>query len=223
MFLVGIAGGSGSGKTTFAKKILTQLQGEFPESVSRVALLHQDSYYRASHPPHLQVNGEPNFDHPEAFDFKLLKEHLQRLKNGQAIEAPLYDFRTCSRLPETETVGPCDAILMEGIYTLWDAEIRSLFDVKVFLHVEADIRFIRRLHRDVRERGRTLDGIIRQYYDTVRPMHHEFLDPTRQYADLVVGEETDIAAEVLSARLAQQLRHASRVGQATEAVQELRA
>ncbi len=223
MFLIGIAGGSGSGKTTFAKKILKELQREFPEAASRVALLHQDSYYLPSHPAHLNVNGEPNFDHPEAFDFKLLKEHLQKLKSGQRIEAPLYDFRTCSRQAETEPVGPCEAILMEGIYTLWDAEIRPLFDVKVFLHVEADIRFIRRLHRDVRERGRTLDGIIRQYYDTVRPMHHEFLDPTRQYADLVVGEETDIAAEVLAARLAQQLRQAARVREDLERLQGLRA
>jgi len=92
---------------------------------------------------------------------------------------------------------------MEGIFTLWDSEIRNLFDVKVYLHVESDIRFIRRLHRDVRERGRTLDSIIRQYYDTVRPMHHEYLEPTRQYADLVVGEETDIASEILAARVRQ--------------------
>ena len=144
--------------------------------------------------------------HPAAFDWALLKSQLIRLKAGEAAAIPKYDFRTSSRLDETQPIGPCKAILVEGIYTLWDAEIRDLFDLRVFLHVEADIRFIRRLHRDVRERGRTLDSIIRQYYDTVRPMHHEFLEPTKQYADLVVGEETDIAAQVISARIDQLLR-----------------
>lgn len=197
MFLVGIAGGSGSGKTTFAKKVILRV------SDPTVALLHMDSYYLPAPPAHLRVHGEPNFDHPEAFDWALLKEHLMRLKNGEQVAVPVYDFRTSRRQKETELVGPCRTVLMEGIYTLWDAEIRNLFDLKVYLHVEADIRFIRRLHRDVRERGRTLDGIIRQYYDTVRPMHHEFLEPTRQYADLAVGEETDIAADVLAARVVQ--------------------
>jgi uridine kinase len=153
------------------------------------------------------VHGEPNFDHPDAFDWELLREHLTRLRAGEAVDVPVYDFKISRRLAETHRVGPCRTLIMEGIFTLWDSEIRSLFDVKVFLNVDADIRFIRRLHRDVRERGRTLDGIIRQYYDTVRPMHHEFLDPTRQYADLVIGEETDIAAQILAAKVA---RHADR-------------
>jgi uridine kinase len=102
--------------------------------------------------------------------------------------------------------------MVEGIYALWDADIRALFDLKVYLHVDADIRFIRRLHRDVRERGRTLDGIIRQYYDSVRPMHHEFLEPTRSYADLIVGEETDIGAEVIAARVREQVLRAAQDG-----------
>jgi uridine kinase len=198
MFLVGIAGGSGSGKTTFAKKILQKLDPNLTESI---ALLHQDSYYLPSPPQALKVNGEGNFDHPHAFDWELLKEHLAGLKRGERVSAPIYDFRNNRRTVETESVGPCRAILMEGIFTLWDAEIRNLFDLKIYLNVEADIRFIRRLHRDVRERGRTLDNIIRQYYDTVRPMHREYLEPTRQYADLVVGEESDIAAEVVAARV----------------------
>ena len=200
MYLVGIAGGSGSGKTTFAKKVL-QLSAEEGDAAGSVVLLHQDSYYLPSPPSSLKVHGENNFDHPGAFDWALLKEHLKRLKAGEQVAVPVYDYRTSCRTEETELVGPCKTILMEGIYTLWDAEIRNLFDVKVYLHVEADIRFIRRLHRDVRERGRSLDSIIRQYYDTVRPMHHEFLEPTRQYADLVVGEETDISADVLAARV----------------------
>lgn len=198
MFLIGIAGGSGSGKTTFAKKILQKIQ---PSLHSQVALLHQDSYYLPTPAPHIRVHGEPNFDHPEAFDWELLRAHLRSLKNGDEIAAPVYSFKTNRRSDEVEKVGPCKTILMEGIFTLWDQEIRNLFDLKIYLHVEADIRFIRRLHRDVRERGRGLDGIIRQYYDTVRPMHHEFLEPTRQYADIVVGEETDIAADVIAARV----------------------
>ncbi|HAR43149.1 MAG TPA: uridine kinase [Bdellovibrionales bacterium] len=197
MFLVGIAGGSGSGKTTFAHKVIKRV------SDPTVVLLHQDSYYLPGLPSHLRVHGEPNFDHPDAFDWSLLKDHLSRLKAGEQVAAPIYDFRTSRRLPETQVIGPCKTILMEGIYTLWDAEIRNLFDVKIYLHVESDIRFIRRLHRDVRERNRTLDSIIRQYYDTVRPMHHEFLEHTKQYADLVVGEETDIAAEVVAAQVKQ--------------------
>lgn len=198
MFLVGIAGGSGSGKTTFAKKILQRV----PKILgNQVALLHQDSYYLPSPPSHLRVHGESNFDHPDAFDWALLKDHLARLKQGEQVATPVYDFRTNRRTLETILVGPCKTVLMEGIFTLWDAEIRNLFDLKVYLNVEADIRFIRRLHRDVRERGRTLDNIIRQYYDTVRPMHHEYLDPTKQYADIVVGEETDVAAGVVAARV----------------------
>jgi uridine kinase len=202
MFLVGIAGGSGSGKTTFAQKVVRRV------SDPRVVVLHQDSYYLPSPPAGLRVHGEPNFDHPDAFDWELLKEHLQALKRGESIRVPNYDYKISRRTAETVEVGPCQAILMEGIFTLWDADIRNLFDLKIFLHVEADIRFIRRLYRDVRERGRTLDGIIRQYYDSVRPMHHEFLEPTRQYADLVVGEETDIASEVIAARVAQRVNGA---------------
>jgi uridine kinase len=198
MLLVGIAGGSGSGKTTFARKVIQRVADP------SVALLHQDSYYQASPSHHLRVHGEPNFDHPDAFDWPLLKDHLKRLKAGEQVATPVYDFNTSSRSADrTELVGPCKTILVEGIFTLWDSDIRDLFDIKVYLHVEADIRFIRRLHRDVRERSRSLDSIIRQYYDTVRPMHHEYLEPTRQYADLVVGEETDIAAEVLAARVKQ--------------------
>ncbi len=168
-----------------------------------LALLHQDSYYLATPPSHIRVHGEPNFDHPDAFDWPLLREHLEALKAGKQVEVPIYDYKISRRTSQTEKVGPCKTVLVEGIFALWDNGIRSLFDARVYLNVEADIRFIRRLHRDVRERGRTLDGIIRQYYDTVRPMHHEFLEPTRQYADLIVGEETDIAADMLAARIRQ--------------------
>ena len=197
MFLVGIAGGSGSGKTTFAKKIIQR--ADHPD----VALIHMDSYYLHELPRSLQVHGEPNFDHPEAFDWNLMRAHLELLKDGKSIECPIYDYKLSRRTGNTETVGPCKVILLEGLYTLWDVTVRNLFDMKLFLHVDADIRFIRRLHRDVRERGRTLDGIIRQYYDSVRPMHREFLESTKQFADLIVGEETDLPADVIAARIKQ--------------------
>ena len=204
--MLGIAGGSGSGKTTFVKKILKQMGEPFDQEL---VLLHQDSYYLPSPPSHLKIHGEPNFDHPEAFDWGLLRDHIQKLRQGHSVSVPVYDYKESRRTDETILVGPGSAILVEGIFTLWDQQTRDLFDVKIYLHVDADIRFIRRLYRDVRERARTLDGIIRQYYDTVRPMHHEFLEPTRQYADIVVGEETDIAAEVVAARIQQILKEST--------------
>ena len=198
-YFVGIAGGSGSGKTTFSKKILQHL------SSPDIAIIQQDSYYLSSPPEKLKIHGEPNFDHPESFDWTLLKNNLNLLKNGKSAAVPVYDFHISRRTKETVRIGPCQIVLFEGIFALWDPEIRSFFDVKLFLHVDADIRFIRRLHRDVRERGRTMDSIIRQYYDTVRPMHHKYLEPTQQYADIIVGEETDLAAEIIAAKISQVL------------------
>ena len=195
MYLIGIAGGSGSGKTTFARKVMQRV------SNPNVILLSQDSYYLSAPPAHLRVHGEMNFDHPEAFDWPLLRDHLTRLKSGESVPVPIYDYKTNRRTNEFHEAGPATVVILEGIYTLWDEELRSLFDTKVYLHVEADIRFIRRLHRDVKDRGRTHDEIIRRYYDTVRPMHQLHLDPTRKYADMIVGEENDIAADLLSARV----------------------
>lgn len=200
MYIVGIAGGSGSGKTTFAQKILNSVGSP------NVVILHQDSYYLPVPPEHLQVHGEGNFDHPDAFDWPLLRAHLKTLKEGGIISVPVYDYKISRRTSEVELIGPCQVVLLEGIYSLWDETIRDLFDVKVYLHVDADIRFIRRLHRDVRERGRTLDGIIRQYYDTVRPMYRNYLEPTQQFANVVVGEETDIAAQMVAAQVERWLK-----------------
>lgn len=195
MFLIGIAGGSGSGKTTFAQKVV-KLVGS-----NEVLHLHQDSYYLPSQPKDQFVRGKPNFDHPDAFDWPLLRSQLRAIKDHHQVSAPLYDFVTSTRRSETELVGPAKICVFDGIYALWDEEIRSMMDLKIFLHVDADIRFIRRLHRDVKERGRTLDSIISQYYDTVRPMHRQYLEPTSQFADLTVGEETDVPAEVVASKL----------------------
>jgi uridine kinase len=195
MYLIGIAGGSGSGKTTFARKIIQKINDP------SVVLISQDSYYLPSLPSDLKTQTETNFDHPAAFDWPLLRDHLAHLRAGEPVAVPVYDYKTGRRTSETLLTGRARVVILEGIYALWDEEIRNLLDLKVYLNVEADIRFIRRLHRDVKERGRTHDEIIRRYYDTVRPMHVLYLEPTRKYADIVVGEETDIAADVLTARI----------------------
>lgn len=196
IFLIGIAGGSGSGKTTFAKKVM--------KGISNLdsSLLHMDSYYLPTQPKsNYTSSGKPNFDHPNAFDWELLRQHLTDLKHGKQIKCPIYDFKNSGRTDEYETVGPCKVVLFEGIFALYDQEIRDLLDIKCYLHVDSDIRFTRRLHRDVKERGRSLESVIAQYYDTVRPMYQKYLDPQRQYADFTVGEETDVASLILSARI----------------------
>ncbi len=197
IFLIGIAGGSGSGKTTFANKVMKAVNHEHS------SLLHMDSYYLPTVP---KVNGKANFDHPDAFDWDLLRQHLGQLKQGISVDCPVYDFSTSTRSQEIETLGPCRVVLFEGIFSLYDQEIRDLLDIKCFLHVDSDIRFTRRLHRDVKERGRSLESVISQYYDTVRPMYQRYLDPQKQYADFTVGEETDVAAQILAAQIMDFLR-----------------
>ena len=201
MHIISICGGSGSGKTTFADKVRKSVDQE-------VSVLHMDSYYLPKLPKDLKTpSGRPNFDHPDAFDWDLLKEHLELLKKGKAVKSPHYDFKKNARLKTFSLVNPTKVILFEGIFSLYREDIRKMCDITAFLHVEADIRFIRRLHRDVEERGRSLDSVITQYYETVRPMYQKYLDPQRQYANFIVGEETDIAASILSAKV-NQLVHA---------------
>ncbi len=193
--IIGVAGGSGSGKTTFAKKLIKLVE-------TPITLFHMDSYYLPEQPSkHFTKSGKPNFDHPEAFDWELLRTHLTQLKNGEDVQSPVYDFKTSSRNGETETTKATGVVIFEGIFTLFDSEIRNLLNIKCFLHVDSDIRFTRRLNRDVQERGRSLESIIDQYYETVRPMHQKFLEPQKQFADFVVGEETDVAAEILAAKI----------------------
>ncbi len=196
MKIIGIAGGSGSGKTTFANKIIDLVKSD------KLSVLHMDSYYLHDQPKHLETKSErPNFDHPHSFDWDLLRRHLMQLKNGQSIESPVYDFKTNSRTEEVEVVNAERVILFEGIFSLFDKEIREMLDIKCFLHVDADIRFTRRLHRDVNERGRSLESVISQYYETVRPMYLKYLEPQKQFADFTVGEETDVAADIMAAKI----------------------
>lgn len=196
MYLVGIAGGSGSGKTTFAKKVLKGA-GE-----SLLSVLHMDSYYLHSPPKEIYTKSDkPNFDHPHSFDWELLRQHIESLKSGNAVESPVYDFKTNSRTDQTQLIEPNKVLIFEGIFALFDQQIRENLDIKCFLHVDADIRFTRRLHRDVNERGRSLESVISQYYETVRPMYQKYLEPQKQFADFTVGEETSVAATILAARL----------------------
>ncbi len=211
-FVIGIAGGSGSGKTTLARLIMERIG---PESI---AFLPHDAYYRDfSHLPpeeRLQVN----YDHPNTLETELLIEHIRALKAGKAVDRPLYDFTTHARRPETVRVEPRPILLVEGILVLAEPALRRLFDLKLYVDTDPDIRFIRRLQRDVRERGRTPEMVIEQYMRTVRPMHLEFVEPSKRYADLIVPEGglNTVALEVIVARIRDRIA-AARAEDATRA------
>jgi len=178
--IVGIAGGSGSGKTTIVSRIT--------EIVREYAFVAQDNYYRsAEYVTNLTITGF-NFDHPDAFDNELLNEHLRALKAGKPIEMPQYDFVHHRRRPETVLVEPKRLVILEGIMIFFDRRIRDLIDLKLYVDTPDDIRFIRRLRRDISERGRTVDSVIEQYTEKVRPGHYEFVEPTKVYADLIIPE-----------------------------------
>lgn len=177
--VVGIAGGTGSGKTTLANKLMETFSGH-------AILINQDSYYRdLSHMTQAERKKQ-NFDHPAAIDFELLKTHLSLLKNGQSIQVPTYDFHTDTRTGDFVTVEPADIIILEGILIFAVAEIRDLCDLKIFVETDDDIRLLRRIERDMRERGRDLKSIHDQYMATVKPMHDAYVEPSKQYADLIM-------------------------------------
>ena len=196
MKIVGIAGGSGSGKTTVVSRI-TEIVRDF-------ALVAQDNYYKSAENITNTNITEFNFDHPDAFDSDLLAEQLGALKAGRAIRMPQYDFVRNRRTEETVLVEPRPLVILEGIMIYAEARIRSLIDLKLFVDTPDDIRFIRRLRRDIRERGRTVDSVIEQYVEKVRPGHYEFVEPTKGFADLIIpeGGHNDRAMEVLIAFLA---------------------
>jgi len=180
--VIGFAGGSGSGKTTVAQEILQRVGPD------RIAYIQHDSYYKdlTGLPPAQRI--EVNFDHPNSLETELLICHVERLKDGQTIEVPIYDFSTHSRTEKTFKVNPRGVIIVEGILIFTDASLRTLFDVKIFVDTDADIRLIRRLQRDITERGRTAESVIKQYQSTVRPMHLEFVEPSKRYADVIIPE-----------------------------------
>lgn len=190
--VLGIAGGTASGKTTVARKIHEAFS-------SRVAFIDQDSYYRPLDHLTLDERRDVNFDHPDAFDQDLLASHVRRLKSGEAVEKPVYDFVTSTRQPRTVTVKPAEVILIEGILVLHMDALRDQMDVRIFVETEDDVRIIRRLTRDIKERGRDFDHVIHQYFRHVRPMHMAFVEPSKRYADIIIphGGNNEIAIEML--------------------------
>ena len=199
--IIGIAGGSGSGKSTVARKVAESLDG------ASVAFIDMDAYYRNF--AHLPVEERRlvNWDHPEAFDLELLSAHLTRLLDGRSVEKPVYDFVSHARSPHTVRVEPADVIVIDGILLFVDERVRELCDVKVFVDTDADIRVIRRIRRDMKKRGRPLDEIIEQYLSTVQPMHLQFVEPSKRYADVIVprGGHNAVAIEMIIAKIHRRL------------------
>jgi uridine kinase len=203
--IIGVAGGTGSGKTTVALKILERV------GFDRVAYVPHDAYYRdASHLPPAE-RAQLNFDHPDSLDNDLMAEHMRHLRAGQVVEIPTYDFKTHSRLAETRRVEPQPIILVEGILIFADKQLRDLMDMKIFVDTDADLRLIRRLQRDITERGRSFESVVHQYLNTVRPMHLEFVEPSKRYADVIIpeGGHNEIAIDMVAARLRSLVAEAS--------------
>lgn len=198
--LIGITGGSGSGKTTIVRKI--------SEIVGAFAVLPQDNYYlSAEHVSNTNITAF-NFDHPAAFDADLLVDHLKELRSGNSVEMPMYDFVNHRRREDTVTIHPGKLVILEGIMIFFDRRVRELLDLRIFVDTPDDIRLIRRLKRDIEDRGRTVQSVIDQYMDTVRPGHYEFIEPTKAYADLIVpeGGSNEKALEVLGSFISQIVR-----------------
>ena len=180
--LIGITGGTGSGKSTVSKEIFKSIEE------TDIAVIEQDSYYKDQSHLSFEDRVKTNYDHPLAFDNQLLVKHLKDLLNRKTIEKPIYDFEKHNRKKETELVEPREIIILEGILILSEKEIRDLLDIKIFVDTDADVRVIRRILRDIKERGRTLDSVILQYMDTVRPAHLQFVEHTKRYADIIIPE-----------------------------------
>ena len=198
---IGVAGGSGSGKTTVVRKLTERV------SADGISLLHHDSYYRDFSELTPDERAGINFDHPDALETPLLVEHLDALAGGATVEVPVYDFRSHTRTPETRTVRPHPVVILDGLLILAEPELRERMDVKVYVDTDADLRFIRRLRRDVEDRGRTADSVIAQYLRSVRPMHLEFVEPSKRWADIIVpeGGYNEVAVDMLVTKVDQVL------------------
>lgn len=202
MYIIGIAGGTGSGKTTVVRKIVESLEGE------NIALIPQDSYYNDTTHLTMDERRQINFDHPDAFDWKLLAEQIQALRNGQAIEQPTYSYIESNRQKETIHVEPCEVIIIEGIMALWNKKLRSLMDLKIYVDADDDERLIRVIKRDTKERGRTTQMCIDRYLDVLKPMHQEFIEPTKRFADLIIpqGGKNEKAIDIMRTYVLHRLR-----------------
>ncbi|RMD93343.1 MAG: uridine kinase [Calditrichaeota bacterium] len=205
--LIGIAGGSGSGKTLVAKNIFSELGSD------KVVILCQDSYYKdLSHLPPDERHKQ-NFDHPDAIDSELLIEHVKALLRGETIQQPIYDFVTHTRKKETVTIGPHTIVVLEGILILYNPELRDLMDIKIYVETDPDVRVLRRLKRDILERGRTLESVIKQYEESVRPMHLQFVEPSKRYADIIIpeGGYNRVAIDLIKTKIEALLRERGQI------------
>lgn len=196
IIVIGIAGGSGSGKTTLMKSLLARFQDD-------VTVLSHDNYYRPFDEMTIEEKKQVNYDHPDAFETEMLIEHLRMLKEGKAIDCPIYDHATYARAAETKRVEPSKVILVEGILIFENKELCSQMDIKIYVDTDADVRLIRRIKRDVAKRGRSIDSVLNQYLDTVKPMHEQFVEPSKKNADLVVleGGKNLVALEMIIDRI----------------------
>ncbi len=199
MYIIGIAGGSGSGKSTFSQRIMERFGGE-------VAVLRSDNYYLPHDDIPLEARAHLNYDAPEAIDFSLMVEHILALKEGRPIDCPVYDFTCHTRAVETTRMCPPAILILDGILLFTSEELRRLIDLKIYVDTDADERILRRARRDVLERGRTMDSVIEQYVTTVKPMHYLYVEPTRAYADIIVnGGFNTIALDLVTSKIRQML------------------
>jgi uridine kinase len=201
MLIIGIAGGTGSGKTT----VVHQIMNELPET--EVGIISQDSYYKENHNLSFEERSLINFDHPRAIDFELLVAHLKELKAGNNINQPVYSFVTHNRTDDTVFTHPRKVMIVEGILILANAELRELFDVKIYVHADSDERLIRRLRRDIAERGRDMDEVLSRYQTTLKPMHEQFIEPTKAFADIIIPNDkyNTVAIDVVRAVINQRI------------------
>jgi uridine kinase len=196
-FVIGVAGGSGSGKSTVSKQVLASFGDEM------VSVVMQDDYYRDQTHLTLEERRKQNYDHPNAFDWPLLVQHIQSLRNGETIQMPEYDFTVSNRSGKTIPVKPAPVIVIEGLFVLYDADLRDMMSLKIFVDTAPDVRFIRRMQRDITERGRTVESITNQYLDTVRPMHKQFIEPTKRHADVILPHGANYpAVDVITTKVA---------------------
>ena len=195
--VIGVTGGSGSGKTTVSQAIYDNLKGQ------SIQIINQDTYYNDQAMMTMEERKAVNYDHPLAFDTDLLIQQLDALRHNQSIEMPVYDYKEYTRSAKTVHVEPQDVIILEGILILDDERLRDLMDIKVYVDADDDIRILRRIQRDMKERGRTLDSVIDQYKSTVKPMYHQFIEPTKRYADIIVpeGGQNHVAIDILTTKV----------------------